>query len=232
MAQVRLPGFQPLPPVIKNLVIINALVWLAELTFKDSFVYSLSLHYHQSPEFKPWQLVTYMFLHDPGSILHLLFNMFTLWMFGSTLENLWGAKRFLLFYLICGVGAGIVQMAANFVEMNILMGQLNSGKISQIEYWQRGGRIGNSIALGASGAVAGVMAANAYLFPNNLVYVLPFPFPIKLKYMVIGYFLIDLFSGINPRYGSGIAHFAHIGGALFGLILVITMNRTNRRTFY
>lgn len=232
MANVRLRGFQPLPPVIKNLLIINALVWLAELTFKEPFVNALSLHYHQSPDFKPWQLVTYMFLHAPDNFFHILFNMFSLWMFGSTLENLWGAKRFLLFYLICGVGAGIIQMASNFVEMNILMGQLNDGKIMQEEYLVRGSRIYHSIALGASGAVMGVFAGYAYLFPNNELFIMPIPFPIKVKYAIIIFVLIDLFGGVNPRYGSGVAHFAHLGGVLFGLILVITMNRNNRRTFY
>lgn len=232
MANVRLRGFQPLPPVIKNLIIINALVWLAELTFNGPFVNALSLHFHQNDDFGPWQLVSYMFLHDPASIFHLLFNMFSLWMFGSTLENLWGGKKFLLFYLICGVGAGLIQMLSNVVEMNILLSQLKEGKIGLEQFQIKGGMVLYSRALGASGAVMGVLAAYAWLFPNNELFIIPIPFPIKVKYAVIGFVLIDLFGGVNPQYGSGVAHFAHLGGVLFGLILVITMNRNNRRTFY
>ena len=234
MADIRMRGFSSVPPVIKNLIIINVLVWLAELTFGEVFVDKLSLHYYQSPDFGIWQLFTYMFLHAiPADwIFHLLFNMFALWMFGSTLENLWGSKRFLLFYLICGVGAGLMQMGASAIEMNILLDKLNQGKIALEQFKAQGGAIYNGIALGASGAVMGVMVGFGYTFPNTPLYIIPIPIPIKAKYLVIGYVLFDLFSGINPNYGDTVAHFAHVGGALIGLILMIIMNRTNRRTFY
>jgi rhomboid family protein len=232
MSQIRMSGFQPMPPVIKNLIIINALMWVAELTFKDAFILPLSLHYHASPDFGLWQLVTHMFLHSPGSFFHILFNMFGLYMFGSTLENLWGSKRFLIFYMLCGIGAGVIQLLANFVEMNIIMQQFAAGKLSEGVFRMRAEAIYGGIALGASGAVMGVFAAFAYLFPNTPLMVFPIPVPIKAKYLIIGLILLDLFGGINPQYGSGVAHFAHIGGALFGLILVKTMNRTNKRNFY
>lgn len=234
MADIRMRSFNTIPPVIKNLIIINALLWVAELTFGDPFISALSLHFYKSPDFGIWQLITYMFLHavPVDWIFHLLFNMFALWMFGSTLENLWGSKRFLLFYLICGVGAGLMQMGASAVEMNLLISKLNEGKILQAEFIERGRNIYNGIALGASGAVMGVMVGFGYTFPNTPLYIIPIPIPIKAKYLVIGYVLIDLLSGINPNYGDTVAHFAHVGGALIGFILVFTMNKSNRRTFY
>lgn len=234
MADIRMRGFQAIPPVIKNLIIINVLVWLAELTFGEGFVSALSLHFYKSPDFGIWQLVTYMFLHAiPADwIFHLLFNMFALWMFGSTLENLWGSKRFLLFYFICGIGAGLMQLGASAVEMNMLMDKFAQSKITQAQFIEQGRAIYNSIALGASGAVMGVMVGFGYTFPNTPLYLIPIPIPIKAKYLVIGYVLFDLFSGINPNYGDTVAHFAHVGGALIGFLLVVIMNKTNRRTFY
>jgi membrane associated rhomboid family serine protease len=232
MADLRMRGFNSVPPVIKNLIIINVLVWLAELTFGEGFVSVLSLHFYKSPDFGIWQLITYMFLHSPQMLTHILFNMFGLWMFGSTLENLWGSKRFILFYFICGIGAALMQMAASAIEMNILMSNFAQGKILQAEFIERGQGIYNGIALGASGAVMGVFAGFAYTFPNTPLFIMFIPIPIKAKYVMIGLILIDLFGGINPRYGGGVAHFAHVGGALIGFILVLTMNKTNRRNFY
>lgn len=233
MADIRLSSSQSVPPVIKNLIIINVLMYVAELTFKQPFINLLSLHYHESPEFGVWQLLTHMFLHaQPPMFFHILFNMLGLYMFGSTLENLWGPKRFLLFYLLCGIGAGIIQLLSSYVEMSILMQNVVSGKIPQDVYQQRAGAIFNGIALGASGAIMGVFAAYAYLFPNNTLFILPFPFPIKTKYAIIGLILVDLFGGLNPQAGPGVAHFAHLGGVLFGFVLVKTMNKNNRRNFY
>ena len=235
MGNVRFGGgFQPLPPVIKNLIIVNALMWLAELTFKYALISPLSLHYQGSPDFGVWQLVTYMFLHDIENLnfFHLFFNMLILWMFGTQLENRWGGKRFLLFYLICGVGAGLIQLIANQVELNIVMSKFNSGEMAENLARYRVALIENIHVLGASGAVMGVMAGFTYLNPNQSLFIFPLPFPIKMKYAMVAYVLIDLFGGINPRFGGGVAHFAHLGGALFGFILVIIMNRNNRRTFY
>jgi len=229
MADFRMRGFQGIPPVIKNLVIANVLFFLAEMTFSGQFTNALALHYYGHPEFHFWQLASYMFMH--ASWEHILFNMLALWMFGSTVEDVWGAKRFLIFYLICGVGAALFQMGTMAIELNVLLNKFNAGSISEMEYQMRGSPVFNMTVVGASGAINGVMAAFAYLFPNAPMYLFLFPVPIKAKYVVIGYFLIDLFGGINPS-GDNIAHFAHVGGAIVGLILVITMNRTNRRTFY
>jgi membrane associated rhomboid family serine protease len=233
MADIRMRGFQAIPPVIKNLVIANALFWIAEITFGEQFINIFSLHYHKNPDFGVWQLLTGFFLHDPSFIGHLLFNMLALWMFGATLEEYWGSKRFLIFYMICGVGASIIVLASKAIALDILTYRYSSGSVmSEAEYIGRGRMIYHGIVLGASGAINGVMMAFAYLFPNTPMMIFPIPVPVKVKYMVVFYFLVDLFSGINPQYGDRVAHFAHVGGAIVGLILVITMNKNNRRTFY
>lgn len=233
MADLRPRGLLHIPMVVKNLLILNVLVWIAELTFGGKFIGLFVLHYHKSPDFRIWQVVSYMFLHDPTSFSHILWNMLALWMFGSNLEEVWGPKRFLLFYLICGVGAALIQLGVLAVEMNYL--EFKFAQISveaQQDFIRRASGIYYFSALGASGALTGIMAAFAYLFPNTPIYLFLLPVPIKVKYMVIVYFLIDLFSGINPGAGDNVAHIAHVGGSIVGLILVITMNRNNRRTFY
>lgn len=230
MADFRMRGFQGIPPVIKNLVIANVLFFLAEMTFSPEFTNILALHYYDHPEFHFWQLASYMFMHAGWE--HILFNMFALWMFGSTVEDVWGGKRFLIFYLLCGIGAALFQVGTMAVELQILMSKVNAGTMSQEEFLMRGRSIYNLTIVGASGAINGVMAAFAYLFPNAPMFLFFIPVPIKAKYIVIGYFLLDLFGGINPGSGDNVAHFAHVGGAIVGLILVIIMNRTNRRTFY
>ena len=231
MADFRMRGFQGIPPVIKNLVIANVLFWVAEMTFGLQFIETLSLHYYKHPDFGIWQIVSYMFLHSLAP-MHILMNMLVLWMFGSTLEDVWGSKRFLIFYLICGVGAALFQLGVMAVEMNILMDKLSGGSISQDEFIARGRLVFNQSIVGASGAINGVMVAFAYLFPNAPMFIFLIPVPVKAKYIVIGYFLLDLFGGLNPRSGDNVAHFAHVGGAIIGLILVMTMNKANRRTFY
>ncbi|MBO9199482.1 MULTISPECIES: rhomboid family intramembrane serine protease [Niastella] len=230
MADLRPRGFQSIPPVIKNLIIVNVLFWIAELTFGDRFIDLLALHHYENPKFGIWQVVTYMFLHSK-EFFHILINMFVLWMFGSTLEDIWGSKRFLIFYLICGVGAALVQLGVLGFSMEMLTNKLNSGAISLDEFKMRGGAVYWTSVVGASGAINGVMAAFAYTFPNAPLYIYGL-FPVKAKYLVIAYFLLDLFGGINPSGGDNVAHFAHVGGAIVGLILVMTMNRSNRRTFY
>lgn len=225
------PGrFQVLPPIVKNLLIINGLIWLAQVTigrsmipFEDLF----ALHYFRSQFYKIWQFVTYMFLHSPENPFHIIFNMFALWMFGSTLENLWGSKRFVLFYLICGIGAGIVHMGAMQYDLGELVRYYDRGQVSDALYY----RAINVPTLGASGAVMGIFAAFAYTFPNSQLLILPIPFPIKAKWALLGLVLLDLFGGISSQR-SGVAHFAHIGGAAVGILLVIIWNRRNRKTFY
>lgn len=219
-----------MPTIIKNLVIINGLVWLAQITIgKGVFPVEdlFALHYLKSDLYKPWQLLTYMFLHSPSNFFHILFNMFALWMFGSTLENLWGPKRFLLFYLICGLGAGLVHMGAMAVDVNSYKAALLANELTVEDFKF----LMDIPTLGASGAVMGIFAAFAYTFPNAQLFILPIPFPIKAKWALLGLVVLDLFGGVSNQQ-SGVAHFAHVGGAVVGIILVMLWNKKNRRTFY
>ena len=207
MNELRPLRFQILPTIIKNLIIINVLVYLAQITFKmPRYDFSVdgwfALHAFNSPEFKWWQLITHIFLH--GSFEHILFNMFTLWMFGNIIENIWGAKRFLIFYFICGIGAGIIQL--------IYLNYINDT---------------SSETLGASGAIAGIIAAFMYMFPNSLIYIY-FLFPVKAKWLGAIYFGYELYSGIVSKAGDDVAHWAHIGGAIIGLLIVIIWSKGNK----
>ena len=195
------------PPIVKNLMIINVLVFVAQLVFRD-LTYYIGLWPIGFPLFRPYQVVTHMFSHSPSSFGHILFNMFALWMFGKILENVWGGKRFLFFYLACGIGAAAFHL--------------------MIQYLSGGG----SLTIGASGAVMGVMVGFAYLFPNTEMFILFLPFPVKAKWVAIAYVAIDLFSGIANVAGDNVAHFAHLGGALTGFILVLLWNKSDRRRFY
>lgn len=194
---------QKTTPVVLNLIIINAIVFVAQIVFDKTWglTNKIALYSYNSGGFEPYQLVTHMFAH--GGFLHILFNMYALWMFGSVLERVWGAKKFLIFYLVCGLAAGLTQMF-----------------------------LSNGEAIGASGAVMGLLAAFAYTFPNTEFFIIPIPFPIKAKYMAAIYAAIDLFGGFQPGNGDGVAHFAHLGGLIMGFILVIIWNKTDKKTFY
>lgn len=229
-SDIRPGRFQVLPLVVKNLIIINALVWLAQITVgKDliSIVDLFALHHFSSTNYHFWQFITYMFLHSSESFFHILFNMFALWMFGSTLENLWGPARFLVFYLVCGLGAGITQALALTYDISQYNSLYELGLMSGEDYF----RAINSATLGASGAVMGIFAAFAYTFPNSQMIILPIPFPIKAKWALLGLAVLDVLGGISSE-STGIAHFAHLGGAAVGIIIVLIWNRKNRKHFY
>ena len=195
--------FQRTTPVVLNLIIINVLVYIVQFLFdgpEEKISSVIALFPYNTPYFKPYQLVTHMFAH--GGFFHLLFNMFVLWMFGSMLERVWGPKRFLIFYLVCGLAAGVTHLVLENVP-----------------------------AVGASGAIMGLFAAFAYLFPNTEMIMFPIPVPVKAKYAIALLAAYDLFSGVNPL-GDNIAHFAHLGGLVMGFILVLIWNKTNKQTFY
>jgi membrane associated rhomboid family serine protease len=235
MTDFRPGGFQTIPPVIKNLLIINVLVFLAQQTLGPDIALKIlnlfALHDLHSVYFRPHQLVTYLFLH--GGWDHIFFNMLALWMFGAILENYWGGKRFLIFYVVCGIGAAVFHLAVLYHEMSPVMEavrfQVPIDQQQELLYSPEF-RV-NEATLGASGAVFGCLAAFGYLFPNSLIY-LYFFVPIKAKWMVLGYAAIELFSGIRSSAGDNVAHWAHLGGGLVGLLLVIYWNRSNRRNFY
>ncbi|TKK67684.1 rhomboid family intramembrane serine protease [Ilyomonas limi] len=234
MTEFRPGRFQILPTVIKNLLIINGLVFLAQNVFGDRLGFSLNdvfaLHTFQSPLFKPWQFITHMFMH--GSLAHIFGNMLALWMFGAVLENLWGPKRFLIFYIVCGLGAALCHMIVLYVETHNLLQQYNAlGYAEQQAYRDRVFAIIDEPTLGASGAVFGCLAAFGYLFPNTYIY-LYFLFPIKAKWFVIMYAAFELLTAIQNSAGDNVAHVAHLGGALVGFILVYFWNKNNRRNFY
>lgn len=235
MAQFQFRKFDLIPVIIKNLLIINALVWLAQITLGRSFPLDdmFALHDVHSELFRPYQLITHMFMHDPGSIWHLLFNMFALWMFGSALENVWGPKRFLIFYLVSGLGAAALQLLVLYYQNGHLLELFNQASSSQqaesIELVRR--KI-NEPTLGASGAVFGCLAAFAYLFPNTQMIILPIPIPIKAKWVVLGYACFELLAGVQATAGDNVAHFAHLGGAIVGFLLVYYWNKRNRNHFY
>lgn len=232
------------PPIVKNLLIINILVWVAQLIFHKDFNLTefLALYPVDTPNFKPYQIATHMFAHasyDPNggiAFYHILFNMFTLWMFGRVLENVWGPKRFLLFYLLCGLGAAACHLLVQHLRYDPeVVEQLGRGIATNDQalinyYMPKAGFLAS--AIGASGAIMGVMAGFAMLFPNTELFIMFIPIPVKAKWAMLGLAALDLFGGFASISGDNIAHFAHLGGAITGFFLVLYWNKSNRKTFY
>lgn len=233
--------WQSIPPVTKNLIIINIIVWLAEILvpgFSETLVDRLGLHMIGSSLFNPAQIFTYMFLHSPSSPLHILFNMFTLWMFGRILEQVWGSRRFLVFYIVCGVGAGLVQQGvwelswkSDYIDGIARLNGLTTAHMRQIvdaavatgdPKWIEAMADFKSMmcTIGASGAIYGILLGFAFTFPDMPLYLFFIPVPIKAKYMVIGYGVLEFFLGVSGSVTS-VAHFAHLGGMIFGIILLL-----------
>lgn len=214
-----------MPTVTKNLLIINVLCFLGAMVARRYGVDlndMLGLHFFLASDFNPAQLITYMFMH--ANFQHIFFNMFAVWMFGRTLEMVWGPKRFLFYYILCGIGAGLIQEGVQWVDYVVNLSQyerVNTGIsiISMDEY------LNLLTTIGASGAVYAILLAFGMLFPNSEMFIFPLPMPIKAKYFVIGYAVLELVLGITG--GDGIAHFAHLGGMLFGLILIIYWRKKN-----
>ena len=223
-----------LPPIVKNLIFINVLFFLAtEFLFRDIGEFGLQGIFGLWPvnneNFRPYQIFTHMFTH--AGIGHIFFNMFSLWMFGRMLENIWGPKKFLLFYLICGIGAAVAHMSVAYFQYKPILEALEFAKATgQTEYVEHLQSFAG-YAVGASGAVMGVLVGFAYLFPNTELMLLFPPIPIKAKWLILGLVAFDLFGGLG-RTSDGIAHWAHLGGAAMGFILVFIWNKTNKKTFY
>ena len=209
MTYFQAQRFEILPPVVKNILIINGLFFLATfaLSSMNLNLYDIfGLHYWTSNKFEIWQIISHMFMH--GDFTHLFFNMFAVWMFGSQLENLWGSKRFLNYYLLTGLGAAFLQLLiVHFIEKPI-----------HPEWW-----IQNYTMVGASGCLFGLLIAFGLLFPNTRLFFIFIPFPIKAKYFVMIYGIAELFSGVQNvvgNNGDNIAHFAHLGGMIFGFLII------------
>ncbi len=242
-----------LPNVTKNLLIINVLFFIVTFVFKmqgTDLISILGAHYITSPLFQPYQVATHFFMHSQESIFHLVFNMFGLVMFGSILEKVWGPKKFLFFYMSCAIGAFIfynfvgayelwnsknqlIHLGYSMEELiaflsepnNLLVRNQTDIPILQLFYEK------NIPMVGASGAIFGIMAGFAFLFPNTELQILFFPMPIKAKYLIGVYFLIELYSSFQQIQGDNVAHLAHVGGAVIGFIFVFIWNR-NRKSFY
>lgn len=241
MYQTRPSIFSNIPPVVKNLLIINVGVWLLMTVIPAAgtwFDRRLALYYFSSPAFEPYQLFTYMFLH--GGFMHLLFNMFALFMFGRTIELTMGSQRFLFYYITCGICAALVQMGVFAVCIHNLSSLLTPGEYREIldqgySILARGYNYSNpdlaalnayvnTPMVGASGAIYGVLLAFGFLFPNVPVYIFFVPVPIKAKWLIAGYFVLELLYGIGGS-ADGVAHFAHLGGMIFGFLLLLYWKR-------
>lgn len=221
-----------LPPITKNLLVINILLFFAAgILSKNGINLNniLGLHFFKSDSFAPYQLVTYMFMH--ANFEHIFFNMLAFWMFGRILEQVWGPKRYLLFYFVCGIGAGLCQELVQYVDY------VSQGLAQYSEVTDGTSKVPMSVNLnswttvGASGAIYGILLGFGMSFPNERILLLIPPMPIKAKYLVIGYAVIELLSGFGIS-NSNVAHFAHLGGMLFGLILILYWRKDARRKAY
>lgn len=280
--EFRPRSFNTLPTVIKNLLIINILMFIAKHVFQQSLGIDLDnllgLHYFSAPDFRPYQFVTYLFMH--GDLTHLFFNMFAVWMFGSVLENVWGQKRFLIYYLVTGFGAGLIQYLVFYMQVGPVIDAVNSVQdnltivsfeelVNNAEFQSKFSRdfifqydafaneynaaindspvkalslasqflidfkhmyLNSHIVIGASGSLFGLLLAFGMMFPNTLLYIY-FLIPLKAKWFVIIYGAIELISGIQSNPEDNVAHFAHLGGMLFGFILIMIWKK-NRTHFY
>jgi membrane associated rhomboid family serine protease len=210
------------PPVIKNLVIINALMLLITLLTGDFMYEKFSLFYVESPFFKPYQFITHMFMH--GDFIHLFFNMYTLVIFGIVLEQIWGSQKFFLYYMVTGLGAAALHTLVLYIQASSLEGAAMAGDFAAMESLKA---IMSTPTVGASGAVYGVLLAYGMLFPNNVLQLLIPPVAIKAKWMVLIFGGLELVLGITNT-GGNIAHFAHLGGMIFGYILIRYWKKNNR----
>lgn len=216
--------FRNIPTVTRNLLLINIVVFLATYLFKQQFALERwgGLHFFMAPDFHVWQFITYQFMH--GNFTHIFFNMFALWMFGCVIERVWGPQKFLFYYLVCGIGAGLCQELVQYFEfsgdgltalsvhdrVNVLgVGVMTVGQIYNL-----------SCTVGASGAVYGILLAFGMTFPNERIFIFPLPVPIKAKWFICIYAALEIVLAYSSN-GDGVAHVAHLGGMLFGLLLIL-----------
>jgi membrane associated rhomboid family serine protease len=241
-------GFFGMPPVVKNIIMINVLMLLATYAAQSVFQIDLNsilgLYFPKSEQFKPVQIITHMFMH--GGFWHIFFNMYALYIFGQVLENVWGPKRFFIFYIVCGLGAAFTHEAVIAFQYNHLVhslstedlqivlnegtAYLNQGKVFTDETMKSLQLLLNTPTVGASGAIFGVLLAFGVLFPNTQLMLIFPPIPFKAKYLVIGYGAIELYLAVTQP-GSDIAHAAHLGGMLFGYLLIRYWRKTTNTLY-
>ena len=278
--QFRPGGFKIMPPVVKNLLIINGLFFLATLALQQAFHIDLfkilALHYIGASDFSPYQYISYMFMHSATNYSHIIFNMLALWMFGNTLENVWGSKKFLIYYMITGIGAAVVytfwigfeikpvveavdqflnnpslesfamfrnseyfQVASTDISNNfnafvdtynrLILTDKNAALQETVNFMSqyKEDYMNAHTVVGASGAVYGILLAFGMMFPNQIIY-LYFAIPIKAKWFVMIFGALELYSGISNNPGDNVAHFAHLGGMLFGFIIIFYWKKKGR----
>ena len=214
-----------MPPVVKNLIILNVIMFIIT-SLTGNFMYEkFALFYFDSPFFKPYQLVSHMFMH--GGFTHILFNMYSLFIFGSVLERVWGGQKFLFYYFATGLGAAALHLGVMYLELIPLNNALQMGDLAARVGIQQ---IHMTPTVGASGAIYGLLLAYGMLFPNNVMQLIFPPVAIKAKYLVIIFGALELFLGLSNSGGS-VAHFAHLGGMILGYIL-ITYWKKNNRMYY
>jgi membrane associated rhomboid family serine protease len=216
--------FASIPLVIKNIIIINAFMLILTMINREFMIEHFALFYPASAFFKPWQILTHIFMH--GNFGHLLFNMYALWMFGSVLEQLWGPKKFLLYYLVTGLGAAALHMGVQWIEASSLVNAINENGADAMNALTRYRILMNTPTVGASGAVYGILLAYGMLFPNNELRIIFLPIALKAKYFVIIFAVIELILGLVG--GGNIAHFAHLGGMIFGYFLIRYWKKRNK----
>jgi membrane associated rhomboid family serine protease len=241
-------GFLGLPPVVKNIIMLNVIMLLALYAAHSVFAVDLNsmlgLYFPKSEQFMPVQIVTHMFMH--GSFWHLFFNMYALFIFGQVLENVWGPKRFFIYYIVCGLGAALTHELVIAFQYNHLVNSLspenlqlvlnegtayiNQGKVFTDETMKSLQILLNTPTVGASGAIFGVLLAFGVLFPNTQLMLLFPPIPIRAKYLVMGYGALELYLAVTQP-GSNIAHTAHLGGMLFGYILIRYWRKTTNTLY-
>lgn len=222
-----------IPPVVKNLLAINIILWLITIVapgFFNRWGLNLSvedilgMHYWSSEKFNPAQLITYMFMH--GGFNHMFFNMFAVYMFGSALESIWGPRKFLLYYIVTGIGAGVIQQLFWTIEFQPFITAMNNSVLAHPDQaasilLHKASQLNLPITVGASGSVFGLLLAFGWLFPEARLALLFFPVPIKARVFVLLYGVVELFLGVANFSGDNIAHFAHLGGLLFGAIMIL-----------
>jgi rhomboid-like protein len=227
MSQYRQSPFANITPVVKNLLIVNIIFFIATLVLHNTFDMDrwLSAYYFDSPFFRPWQLITYMFMH--ANFMHIFLNMFGLFMFGPILEYSMGSKKFFNFYFICGIGGVGLQLLVQALEVHAITGgftishpELESSFLAFGPNAQKLFDIYNSQLVGASGAIFGILVAFGVLYPNMELLILFIPVPVKAKYIVSAYIVYEIYATINQASGDNVAHLAHLGGGLLGFLMI------------
>lgn len=211
-----------MPPVVKNLLLINVLMYIITMITGNFMYGNFALFYFDSPLFKPYQLVTHMFMH--GGFTHILFNMYTLYIFGCVLERVWGSQKFLFYYFVTGIGAALLHMGVMWLQLQGYIADLNAGDMfarAEIE------ALLTTPTVGASGAIYGLLLAYGMLFPDNIMQLIFPPVALKAKWFVIIFGALELLLGLSGR-GGNVAHFAHLGGMIFGFFLILYWKKNNK----